>query len=120
MKVIESLKMQHITKEVEDMVDAGSKIITDKNNSYNNLQKKYEHEASVIPKEEISVVLSWVHIAIGNAKRLLLDIYHRIDNDFLQSYLNEFCYKFNRRYFNDLFDRLLMASTMFRWNYLGG
>ncbi|MBU0559018.1 MAG: IS1595 family transposase, partial [Bacteroidetes bacterium] len=32
--------------------------------------------------------------------------------EFLQSYLNEFCYKFNRRYFGEaLFDRLLLACV---------
>ena len=119
MNVIYSLKKEDITKNVKEIIDEGSKIITDKNNSYNDLYKTYEHKASVIPKEKVSVILPWVHIAISNAKRLLLDIYHRIDDAFLQSYLNEFCYKFNRRYFDDIFNRLLRTSVMFRWNYLG-
>ncbi len=34
-----------------------------------------------------------------------------IDNDFLQNYLNEFCYKFNRRYFgNQTLERLIIAG----------
>ena len=36
---------------------------------------------------------------ISNAKRSILDTYHDIKAEFLQLYLNEFCYKFNRRYF---------------------
>jgi hypothetical protein len=32
--------------------------------------------------------------------------------------LNEFVYKLNRRYFKDLFSRLLKISVKYRWNYL--
>lgn len=119
MKVIDSLKKEDMNRYVDGLIDKGSKIITDKSNSYNDFHENYRHESSVIPKEKISTVLPWVHIAISNAKRLLLDIHHKIDDDFLQSYLNEFCFKFNRRYFDDIFDRLLIASVSYRWNYLG-
>ncbi|MEM7374099.1 MAG: IS1595 family transposase, partial [Bacteroidota bacterium] len=35
---------------------------------------------------------------------------------YLQNYLNEFCYKQNRRYFNErLFDRLLIAAATLYW-----
>ena len=51
-------------------------------------------------------------IAIGNVKRLLLDVYHQLTKEYLQYYLNEFCYKFNRRYFGEaIFDRLLVAAV---------
>ena len=51
-----------------------------------------------------------------NSKRLLLDVHHRIDADFLQNYLNEFCYKFNRRYIDNPMDRLIIAGVNHRWN----
>ena len=41
-------------------------------------------------KANVNKVLPWVHKAISDAKRLLLDVHHRIDDDFLQNYLNEF------------------------------
>lgn len=57
-------------------------------------------------------MLPWVHIAISNAKRMLLNVFHDIKPEYLQSYLNGFCYKFNRRYFGEsLFDRLVIASV---------
>ncbi len=60
-------------------------------------------------------VLVWVHIAISNAKRMLLDIFHDIKPEYLQNYLNEFCYKFNRRYFGEnLFDRLMIAAVSYK------
>jgi len=71
-----------------------------------------KHHAQVIPKEKVGEVLPWVHLAISNAKRILLDIHHNIKPELQQAYLNEFCYKFNRRYFGEaMFDRLLLVSA---------
>ena len=119
MKVVESLKKECITDTVETSVEKNTKIVSDKSTSYVDLEKDFEVESRVIPKKDIVKVLPWVHTAISNAKRLFLDVHHRIDDDFLQNYLNEFCYKFNRRYFNDLFERLMIAAVSYRWNYLG-
>lgn len=119
MKVIDSLKKKDIAGYTGKLVDVGTYIITDGSNSYNDLHENYNHNPQVVSKEELVKHLPWVHIVISNAKRLLLNTYHRIDDDFLQSYLNEFCFKFNRRYFDDLFDRLLITSVSYRWDYLG-
>ncbi|AEW21908.1 hypothetical protein BFO_2708 [Tannerella forsythia 92A2] len=40
-------------------------------------------------------VLPQVHIAISNARRKLINVFHDIKPKFLQNYLDEFCYKFN-------------------------
>jgi hypothetical protein len=46
---------------------------------------------------------------------MLLDIFHDIKPEYLQNYLNEFCYKFNRRHFGEnLFDRLVTAATSYK------
>ena len=119
MKAIFSLKKENVTKDVKGIVEQGSKIISDGSNSYNDLHKDYKHVGSVIPKEKINEILPWVHKVISNAKRLFLSVYHRIDDDFLQSYLNEFCFKFNRRYFDNIFERLMIAAVSYRWNWLG-
>jgi hypothetical protein len=42
--------------------------------------------------------LPWVHRAISLAKRFLLGTYHgAVNRKYLQPYLDEFCYRFNRR-----------------------
>lgn len=119
MKVIESLKKEEVTNAVKESVEKGTKIVSDKSKSYVDLDQDFEIDSKLIPKKDIIKVLPWVHTAISNAKRLLLDVHHRIDDDFLQNYLNEFCFKFNRRHFENLFDRLLVAAVSHRWNYLG-
>ena len=68
------------------------------------------HITEVSDKNTTKTTLQWVHIAISNAKRTLLGIFHKIKGKYLQNYLNEFCYKLNRRYFGEtLFDRLTLA-----------
>ena len=113
MKVIDSLKKETITKEVREAVAAGTKIVSDKSSSYADLKESFDIESQVIPKAETMKVMPWVHTAISNAKRLLLDVHHRIDDCFLQSYLDEFCFKFNRRNFDDLFERVLIAAVSY-------
>jgi hypothetical protein len=122
MQVITDLKADTITSIVKKDVTVDSELIMDDSTSYVKLKDVVEkHEPQVIPKEKVGSVLPWVHIAISNAKRMLLDIHHDIKPEHLQNYLNEFCYNFNRRYFGEaLFDRLLVASiackNQFRYN----
>ena len=53
--------------------------------------------------------LQWVHIAIGNLKTFLLGTYHGSCGNY-QPYLDEFCFRFNRRFQPDqLFARLARA-----------
>lgn len=120
MKVLEGgYKAELFDQKIERLLVENSHIVSDDSTSYVNFKNKYTHQSQKIPKKDINRILPWVHKSISNAKRLLLDVHHRIDNDFLENYLNEYVYKLNRRYFNDLFDRLLTVSTQYQWNYLG-
>jgi len=116
MIVINDLRANTITPLVKENVSEASIIDSDDSTSYVKLKDIVkEHHPQVIPKTEIGKILPWVHIAISNAKRMLLDIYHDIKPEYLQNYLNEFCYKFNRRYFGEnLFDRLMIASVSYK------
>ena len=119
MKVINSLKKETLKTETNKIIAKGTVVKTDGSNSYNDFKNDYIHKPTVVKKSELSKLLPWVHTTISNAKKLLLDMHHRIDNDFLQNYLNEFCFKLNRRNFNCIFERLLTASVLYRWDYLG-
>jgi hypothetical protein len=116
MFVIDDLKSETIDNKVVMNVNKTSILDSDKSTSYTNLSELIaEHRPKVIPKELTGKSLPWVHLAISNAKRLLLDIFHAVKSDYLQNYLNEFCYKFNRRYFGESqFDRVLVASVTWK------
>lgn len=116
MKVIEDQQSETINSKVRENVIKDTKVITDGFKGYNNLDDIVTiHKQEIVPPKKAHKILPWVHISIGNAKRLLLNVYHRIDGNYLQSYLNEFCYKFNRRYIHEhLFERLLVAGVSYQ------
>lgn len=98
---------------VKESIDPKSVLLTDKCPANVNFEKIVENHIKV--KSSYGFAngdLNWLHTAISNLKRNLLGIYHMVSEKHLQSYLNEFANKFNRRYFGDkLFDRLFIASV---------
>ncbi len=116
MKVIEDLKSETINELVKNLASSATQVDTDDSTSYVSLKKYIPlHNSQVIPKEKVGEILPWVHIAISNAKRQLLNSYHNIKPEFLQNYLDEFCYKFNRRYYGEaLFNRLLVVAVSYK------
>lgn len=119
MIVIPDLKASTIDGKVISAVSSDSSVTTDACASHKHFDKLFgEHKSQVINPKDIGKVLPWVHIAIANAKTLLADIYHGIKPEYLQEYLNEYCYKFNRRYFGeDLFERLMMIGASYRTDF---
>lgn len=116
MLVVSDLKSNTVSKIVNETVTSGTIIDSDNYSSYVELKSlDVEHRPETITKDKVNEMLPWVHIAISNAKRLILDVHHNIEPQYLQDYLNEFCYKYNRRYFGErLFDRLLIACASYR------
>jgi len=116
MRVIEDLKKGTINEHVEQLASKVTEIDTDDSTSYVDLKEFVpRHNAQVIPKEKVGEILPWVHIVISNAKRQLLNTHHDIKPEFLQKYLDEFCYKFNWRYAGEaLFNRLLVACVSYK------
>ena len=119
MVVMEDLKAESINKEVEKAVNNTASALTDGYKGYSKLKEKISHhQVEVEPnKTKSAKVFPWVNRTISNAKKILLGTHHNcINQDYVQNYLDEFCYKFNRRYFGDkLSDRLLIAALETTW-----
>jgi len=111
MKVVPNLKGKTIGKFAAGAIAEKSRIQTDAYSSYRKpLAEKYNHGFEVFDKD--SGALHWVHKAISNAKSLVNGTHHGLPAKHLQAYLDEFCYRFNRRYFSTaIFDRLALASV---------
>ena len=118
MNVISSLSKDEVSCEAMKMIQKSATVITDGRRCYKGLKaicSKHE-EVVVKDKKKVSKVFPWVHIAISNAKKKILGLHHQVKDDYMQNYLNEFCYKFNRRYFGDkLFDRLVFETLKNPW-----
>jgi hypothetical protein len=55
------------------------------------------HEPHVVGKMAAHIVLPWVHRIFANLKVWALGVYHGLRRQHLQSYLDEFVFRFNRR-----------------------
>jgi transposase-like protein len=117
MVVMDNLTSDDINQVVEDSLKYESKVISDGFNGYNKLKHIIrQHTPMAVPAKEAGKKLPWVHTTISNAKRSFLGIHHSIRREYLQNYLNEFCWKLNRRTFHtDLFDRMLMSGVSTEW-----
>lgn len=116
MQVVESVTKVEIEKIVTQTVAEHETIKTDGLQVYKFLKTLgYEHVREVISGSGMKAhdLLKWVHIIAGNVKAWLNGTFHGIDKKHLQLYLDEFCYRLNRRFFEDqLFDRLLNACVL--------
>jgi len=114
MKVVEpgegeSVDSGTVKKFTGEAVSKGSEIRTDGLNIYNKLSEEgYVHTAKNYDPKSQPEHLHWTHIIISNAKALIEGTFHGLDPLHLQRYLNEFCYRFNRRRLTSgIFSRLV-------------
>lgn len=83
-------------------------IRTDALAALNSLSENHRHIARITPPQEAKQWLPWVHIVISNLKSFILGTYHGISHRHLQEYLDEFAYRFNRRFWEpEIPNRLL-------------
>ena len=110
LRVIDDASAKTLTNAARAMVRPGSTVKTDGWRAYGALPGAgYLHEphAEATP-QAAGELLSWVHIVISKFKRWQLDVFHGVSAAHLQSYLDEFCYRLNRRDQRlDLFRRIL-------------
>jgi transposase-like protein len=91
-------------------VRLGQKIRTDAFPALNATAEKHVHQKRVTPPAQASEWLPLVHIVIGNLKTFLNGTFHGVSQRYLHEYINEFCYRFNRRFWEyELPMRLLNA-----------
>lgn len=110
MQVVKRLDSRYVAKFAEKEIEPGATGRTDGLAIYNTLAAAYKHEPTVAKGKPKDAVSHWVHIVISNAKAFIDGTFHGLDEKHLQRYLDEFCYRFNRRYKeSELFDRLLTA-----------
>lgn len=124
MFVLDNLNANTIDKIVREYVAKDAVVITDNSSSHVNLSEYFSKHESFTEKgnvdEVVKSVLPWVHIVIGRCRDGIATIHGDVDAQFLQLYLNEYCWKFNRRFFRDssdpkydLFDRLVKISALY-------
>lgn len=124
MFVLEDLNSSTIDTITKEALLSSTKIVSDGSKSHVNLKKFFrEHEVHV--EDDVDFVvreyLPWVHIVIGDCKSGIEAVHKEIDPEFLQYYLNEYCWKFNRRRFrepdkfdDDIFFHLVKTAAQYK------
>ncbi|RNA66703.1 IS1595 family transposase [Alteribacter keqinensis] len=109
MEVVPNIKSQTLIGFAERHIQDGSVISSDAYHSYRKLEEQgYTHEYHVYNPKKNPDHLRWLHTVLSNAKALVGGAFHGLGSRHLQAYLDEFCYRFNRRRHEDqLFSRLL-------------
>jgi transposase-like protein len=113
MQVIPDVKSVTLIDFAQKYIEEGSTINSDKYRSYQALSLNgYQHEAKLFNPKEDPDHLKWLHTIISNAKAFIGGTYHGLDAKHLQAYLDEFCYRFNRRTVkSELFNRLIQCCV---------
>lgn len=89
---------------------AGQTVRTDAFPALNAVAENHLHEKKVTPAKKALEWLPLVHIIIGNMKKFINGTFHGVSSVYLQEYIDEFCYRFNRRFWEpELPLRLLNA-----------
>lgn len=110
MEAVENLCGKEIKRFLDRHLEKGQPVRTDAFRAMNIINETYKHEKKVAPAQEGASWLPLVHIVIGNLKKFLNGTFHGVSHIYLQEYLDEFCYRFNRRFWEfELPLRLLNA-----------
>ena len=79
-------------------VKPGATLLTDGHSSYPGLTD-YRHDPRVVGKMAGHVMLPWIHRVFSLMKRWGLGTYHGLRRKHVDSYLNEFVFRYNRRFY---------------------
>lgn len=104
-----------LTSFVHESVAPGTTVYTDGWQGYDALKRLgYDHERAVTGSdpEIIEAALPLIHLVFSNLKTWLLGTHHGVSDQHLQAYLNEYTFRFNRRFYPmGMFNSVLGIAT---------
>jgi hypothetical protein len=114
--------LEHIqtenSKDVKEFINKtvapGAIIRTDGKKTYHFLKVEYHHHPhKMYDKKDNDIHLPKVHIVIANLKMWLSGVHNHLPYKHSQRYLDEFCFRFNRRWRLDtIFDKLINRAVI--------
>ena len=76
------------------------------------LARNHDHEPRPTPPEKADEWLPLVHLVISNFKRFLIGTFHGVSGRRLQECLDEFVFRFNRRFWEDQLPARLVEAAV--------
>lgn len=108
---IPSNHADHIHTFIKANVAPGATLITDGHASYLGLAE-YRHDPRVVGNMAAHIPLKWIHRVFALLKRWSLGTYHGLRRRHLDTYLNEFVFRYNRRFYRHVsFETILGLAT---------
>jgi len=114
----QQLTGKQLFKVLDKVCKANCKVMTDQFSGYNILDKKNDKnfirlqvDHSVIYSMGNGIHTNGIESFWALLKRGIHGIFHHISTDYLQSYINEFCFRLNYRENNIAFDKLVSLSV---------
>jgi len=97
-RVVDEADAESLKGFIREMIEPGSTVVTDGATMYKGLEG-YRHEVQIAGKGYArKEVLPNYHIAVSNLRSWLQGTHHgAVSAKHLQAYLNEFCFRYNRR-----------------------
>lgn len=115
LRVVPNRSRLALTSFVLDSVAKGSMIFTDGWHAYEPLKRLgYEHEAATLGGDPklADAMLPLIHLVFSNLKAWLIGTHHGVGHRHLQAYLNEYMFRFNRRFYPmGMFSSVLGIAT---------
>ena len=92
-------------------VKTGTTLLTDGHRSYPGLTD-YRHDPRTVGKMAGHIVLPWIHRVFALMKRWALGTYHGLRRKHIDTYLNEFVFRYNRRFYRHVsFETMLGLAS---------
>ena len=112
--VIKDVKRKTLHNEMRNKIKEWSQVMSDERLWYKGTNKKFKH---MVVKHWQGQYVDW--IAHTNTiewfwslfKRWIVGQYHQISKTYMDRYVDEFCYRYNNRDCDNMFEMLIMASV---------
>lgn len=103
-EVVQATDAATLVQFVADHVEEGATVVTDGHSAYRHLdQVGMKHEAYVVGGSArlIDAVLPKVHLLFSNIKTWVNGTFHGVSGKYLELYVSEYLYRFNRRHHDE-------------------
>ena len=112
-KVVPTVSGDALSDFAKNSIEPGSLLKSDGYRPYGGLATAgFKLDAKTFEPKQDPEHLKWLHVVVSNAKAFILGTYHGLGDKHLQSYLDEFAFRFGRRRWqNQIFNRIVSACA---------
>jgi transposase-like protein len=124
LSIVPNRTAKSLCRFVDDSVEESTFVVTDDWKGYSSLKERGYDHLPVAEKGSAKIAedyLPLIHLVFSNLKSWLIGVHHGVEAQHLQAYLNEFTFRFNRRFypFNSFRSLLGIAADSEAHTYAG-